>query len=76
MLPFIILVADSDELIRTEQTIKANRFRQIILKILNKFCFNNNRYVYENITCSVAGMYNKITLFSEHVGGSFFTATD
>lgn len=61
MLPFIILVADSDELIKTEHTTNENRFRQTILNILNKFCFNNNRYVYENITCSVAGMYSEIS---------------
>jgi len=62
MLPFIILVADSDELIKTEHTINENRFRQTILNILNKFSSNNNRYVYENITCSVASMYSAITL--------------
>lgn len=62
MLPFIILVAESDELIKIEHTVNENRFRQIILNILNKFCFNNNRYVCENITCSVAGTYSEITL--------------
>lgn len=45
MLPFIILVADSDELIKIEHTINENRFRKTILNISNKFCFNNNRYV-------------------------------
>lgn len=54
MLPFIILVADTDELIKTEHTINENRLRQTILNVLNKFSFNNNRYVYENITCYVA----------------------
>lgn len=62
MLPFIILVADSDELIKTKHTESETRFRQTILNILNKFCFNNNRYVYGNITCSVAGVYSEITL--------------